>query len=171
MVFTPIGSIGDIVAVGNLIRDLITALDNDKGSHAEYQDCIRKLAALERTLQEVETLYTIHNDTAELNTLCGTMHHIVNQCRQTIEAFSKRVEKFGPSLSENGSGNRARDAYKKTQWRVSRSDDLAKIGTGVGVYCSNLSVLVSSANVYVPSEMGRSVITTSPLLIATKAPG
>ena len=147
MLFTPIGSIGDIIALSVIIKDLVKALDDSRGSSAEYQDSIRKLWALNRVLREVETLCRICENIAELGALCETIHCIVNQARKSIEPFLDVVRKFGPSLHKGGSGNSIRDASRKAQWRISHSDDLTKFRTEIDVYCSILSVLVSTANV------------------------
>ncbi len=105
MPFTPIGSLGDIIALSIIIKDLVKALDESRGSSAEYQESIRKLWALNRVLREVEMLCRTRENTVELNALRETMHCIANQSRQSIEAFLKNVRKFEPSLREGGSGN------------------------------------------------------------------
>lgn len=150
MPFTPIASLGDIITLSVIIKELVKALDESRGSSAEYQESIRKLWALNRVLREIETLCGIREHTVELNALCETMHCIAKNARQSIEPFLKVVRKFGPSLRGGGSGNCILDASRKAQWRVSHSDDLTKFQTEIDVYCSVLSVLVSIANVYVP---------------------
>lgn len=147
MPFTPIGSLGDIIALSIIIKDLVKALDESRGSSAEYQESIRKLWALNRVLREVEMLCRTRENTVELNALRETMHCIANQSRQSIEAFLKNVRKFEPSLREGGSGNSIRDALRKAQWRVSHSDELTKFRVEIDVHCSILSVLLSTANV------------------------
>lgn len=147
MPFTPIGSLGDIIALTIIIKDLIKALDESGGSSVEYQESIRNLWALNRVLQEVEMLCRTCQNTFELNTLRETMHCIVNQSQKSIEACLKNIKKFKPSLREGGSGNSIRDTLRKAQWRVSHSDELTKSRTEINVYCSILSVLLSSANV------------------------
>lgn len=56
MPFTPIGSLGDIVALSLIVRDLIKALEESRGSSAQYQEMTRKLWAFKRVVQEVETV-------------------------------------------------------------------------------------------------------------------
>lgn len=146
MPFTPIGSLGDIIVLSTIIKDLIKALDESRGSSAEYQESVRKLWALNQVLQEVKTLCGMRERTAELQALCETMHRVANQARQSIEPFLNVVRKFEPSLREGGSGNSIRDASRKTQWRISHSDDLSKFWTEIEVYCSLLSLLTSIAN-------------------------
>ncbi|KAL8815701.1 MAG: hypothetical protein Q9191_008433, partial [Dirinaria sp. TL-2023a] len=146
MPFTPIGSLGDIVALSLVIKDLIKALDESKGSSAQYQDIIWKLWAFNRVVQQVQSACRKHEDTVEMNALVVSICCTAHQSRQCIEAFLTSIETFGPSLSSGGSGNTVRDAFKKAQWRVCRSDELTKLQTEIDVYCSMLSVLLSTAN-------------------------
>ena len=147
MPFTPIGSAGDIIALGILVKDLLKALDESRGSSAEYEETTRKLWALNRVLREAEIVCETPEHTAELKALLETMHCIVDQARQSIEPFLNTIKKFEPSLRKGGSGNSIRDASRKAQWRLSHSDELAKFRTEINVYCSLLSVLISVANV------------------------
>ena len=146
MPFTPIGSLGDIIALSRLVRDLIQALDQTKGSSAQYQEITRKLWAFKRVVQEVETVCRKRERTVELDTLRATTCCIANQARQCIKAFSKNIREYETNLSKCGSRNVVQGAFKKVQWRVCRSDELSKLQTEVDVYCSTLSVLLSIAN-------------------------
>ena len=146
MPFTPIGSLGDIVALSRMLKDLIQALDETKGSSAQYQETIRKLWAFKRVVQEVETVCRKREYTVELDTLRATTCFIANQARQCIKVFLKNIRNYEPNLSKRGSGNVVRDAFKKVQWRVCRSDELSKLQVEVDVFCSTLSLLLSIAN-------------------------
>lgn len=147
MPFTPIGSVGDIIALTLLVKDLIKALDESRGSSAEYQEIVRALWTLNQILGEVAVLYRMRGDIAELNALLETMHHVSNQVQKSIEPVFHTVTKFGPSLCNGGSGNSIRDASRKVQWRVSHSDDLKSLRTELDVFCSSLNVLISIAHV------------------------
>lgn len=90
-----------------------------------------------------------HEDTVEMNALVGSICGIANQSRRSIKTFLQNIREYGPSLSTGRSGNTVRDAFKKVKWRVCRSDELTKLQTEIDVYCSILSVLLSTANVWV----------------------
>jgi hypothetical protein len=47
------GSVGDIISICLIIKDLAVALDDSGGSSAEYRELRRELWALERALLEV----------------------------------------------------------------------------------------------------------------------
>ena len=144
MPFAP--SPGDIIALGVLIKDLVKALEESRGSSAEYQDCIRKLWALNRVVREVETLCKSDKTTIELSLHHDTLLRIANQCKGLIENVLKEIRKFGPSLRKGGSGSRVRDTLRKVQWQILRSDELAKITAEVGYYCSVFTLHMSTAS-------------------------
>lgn len=50
------GSVGDIISVSLLVKDILVALDDSRGSSAEYQGIIRELYILDRALLEIGQL-------------------------------------------------------------------------------------------------------------------
>ena len=144
MPFAP--SLGDIIALSILIKELVKALEESRGSSAEYQDCVRKLWALNRVVREVETICKSNKTTIELNAQHETLLCIANLCKGSIEKVLKGIRKFRPSLRKGGSGSRMRDTLRKAQWQVLRSDELAKITAEAGCYCSIFSLHISIAS-------------------------
>jgi RNA polymerase-interacting CarD/CdnL/TRCF family regulator len=67
-----LGSVGDIISISLIVKDLVKALDDCRGSASEYQALIRELWVLDRVLLEVELLTRMYEQTAELNALCVT---------------------------------------------------------------------------------------------------
>ena len=55
------GSVGDIVSLCLLIKDLVKSLDNSRGSSAEYQAVIRELCSLDHALLEVAVFFDLVN--------------------------------------------------------------------------------------------------------------
>jgi hypothetical protein len=66
------GSVGDIISICLIIKDLVAALDESSGSSKEFQEVRRELWALERALLEVELLSRTSTSTARLNALYAT---------------------------------------------------------------------------------------------------
>ena len=141
------GSVGDIISVCIIIKDLVKALDDSRGSSAEYQEVIRELSALDRVLLEVELLWTTCERTNELNAIRDTAHRNAAQCRQSIEAFLKKIKKYGPSLRDGGSGSFIRDATMKVRWQVAHADELTKFRAEINAHCSAINMLLLTASV------------------------
>lgn len=140
------GSVGDILSVCIVIKDLVRALDESRGSSAEYQEVIRELWGLDRVLLEVELLWRTCESTAELNTLREAAHRMADQCRRSIEAFLKKVKKYGPSLRDGGSGSVVRDATMKIRWQVAHADELTKFRAEINAHCSAINMLLLTAS-------------------------
>lgn len=140
------GSVGDILSVCIVIKDLVRALDESRGSSAEYQEVIRELWGLDRVLLEVELLWRTCESTAELNTLRETAHRMADQCRRSIEAFLKKVKKYRPSLRDGGSGSVVRDATMKIRWQVAHADELTKFRSEINAHCSAINMLLLTAS-------------------------
>src|SRR2546423_9092228 len=83
------GSVGDIISICLIVKDLVDTLNKSRGSSAEYSEVIRELWVLDRALLEVELLSRTHSATVELNALCETARQTVDKCRLTVEAFSR----------------------------------------------------------------------------------
>ena len=141
------GSVGDILSVCILIKDLIKALDDSRGSATQYQGIVRELWALDRVLLEVEMICSKHEITAELNALKTTARRMADQCRQSMEAFLKKVKKYGPSLQSGGSGSAVKDATMKVKWRMSHADDLTSFRVEMNAHCAAINTLLLTASV------------------------
>ena len=141
------GSVGDIVSLCIIIKDLVKALDDSRGSSSEYQEVIRELWALERVLMEVELLWKTCESTIELNALRVTAHRVVDQCRGSIEKFLQRVKKYAPSLRNGGSGSIIRHFTMKIRWQLSHTAEMTKFRAEIDLHCSAVSMLLSTASV------------------------
>lgn len=141
------GSFGDIITLCIIIKDLVKALDDSRGSSAEYQEVIRELWALDRVLLEVELLWRTCEDSVELNALRETARRMADQCRQSIEGFLTKIKKYGPSLRDGGSGSVFRDATMKIRWQIAHADELTKFRAEINAHCSAINMLLLTASV------------------------
>ncbi len=141
------GSVGDVISVCLLIKDLVKTLDDSRGSSAEYQEVIRELWILERALLEVEILSRTCDNTIELNALYATARRASDDCRGSIEAFLEKVRGYGTSLRDGGSGHPLRDASKKIKWQMSQKDDLARFRAEINAYSASINMLLMTASV------------------------
>ncbi|MCJ1377618.1 hypothetical protein MMC17_000713 [Xylographa soralifera] len=136
------GSLGDIVSICLIVKDLVEALDDSRGSSAEYQQLIRELRALEQILLQVDLLWRVCTSTVELNALRETSFRAAEQCRCSIESFLKKIKKYGPNLQESGSGSVVRDVFMKVRWHVTHADELTKFRAEINAHYSALNMLL-----------------------------
>ena len=112
------GSFGDIVSLCLIIKDLVKAIDDSRGACAEYQEIIKEVWALDRILLLAEDLWRPCEANIELIGLREMARHITHQCRSSIEKFLEKLKKYGPKLSDGGSGSSIRNTKMKIRWQV-----------------------------------------------------
>lgn len=131
------GSVGDIIALCQIAVELGRALNDTRGSAKEYQylqqDLFDFVNVLGQVLHhiEVQGRSTNINDSSQviaayqqyqsspwMQGLGQVVQNVVGQCTTVLEgARDSWLRKYGTYLRTNGSGNWAKDAYKKITWR------------------------------------------------------
>ena len=139
------GSVGDIISVCLLIKDLVKCLDESRGSSTEYQAVIRELLSLDRALLQVELLLRSHKQLVELSDLWENANRCAEQCRKCISDYHSKTKKYRGALEGRGTGNLFRDTTAKIRWHVSEKDDLAKFRTEITALGSSLNLLLITA--------------------------
>lgn len=147
------GSVGDIISLSLLIKNLVKSIDNSRGSSAEYQAVIRELWSLDHSLLEVEVLIRSSEQTARLIALNATIKQCAEQCRNCITKFKEQVvNKFGKSLQPGGSGSFIKDAASKIRWQVSEKDDIAKFRSEINAHCFSINMILTTTGMFVFSS-------------------
>ena len=144
------GSVGDIISLSLLIKDLVRSLDKSRGSSAEYQAVVRELWTLDHALLEVEVLVRSSQQTVPLNALSATVNQCAEHCRKCITTFYEHMKKFERGLKSGGSGSFLRDTAVKVRWQVSEKEDLAKFRAEINTHCLSINMLLTTAGVFVP---------------------
>ncbi|KAF4634736.1 hypothetical protein G7Y89_g3360 [Cudoniella acicularis] len=145
------GSVGDIISISLIVKDLVKTLDDSRGSTSEYREVIQDLWELDSILLQVELVSRTYGQTAELNALCITAKSIVQSCRECVEKFKERIKKYESSL---GTGNRRNvivSVSMKIRWQVCHKDDLDKFRVSINAHCASLSMLLNTATLKVMS--------------------
>lgn len=150
------GSVGDIISISLLVKDLVKCLDESRGSSAEYQAVIRELWSLDHALLEVDLLLRSCRQSVELSDLCKTANRCAEQCRKCMEDFREKTKRYQRGLQGGVPGNRVRDTVAKIRWHVSEKDDLVKFRAEITAYCSSMNMLLATA--------GMSVVWDTPLV-------
>jgi hypothetical protein len=134
------------VPFGFSVGDVFKALHNSDGASAQYQQLFRELWALDRALLEVELLSRTTDTSTELNALRHSARRVVKQCKECLERFLAKVQKFEINLREGGLGNKLRDAAKKIRWALTQTDELARFRTEINGHSSSLNMLLITAS-------------------------
>lgn len=135
------GAIGDLVAVIELIKNIVIALDDCRGSAKEYQDVVHHLEILEMTLQQVAELYQDERFNSHLGDLRAIASRNLQQIRLCLDGFSDNIQKFAPSLANGGTKNVFKDMVMKIRWKLEEKD-IHKLRAEVMGYTMSLNILL-----------------------------
>ncbi len=138
------GSVGDIISVSLLIKDLVKCLDESRGSAADYQAVIRELSTLDHALLEVALLLPSCKQSEELSGPCNSAEFSVELCRKCVENFRDKMKRYQRALQGGGTGNLIRDTATKIRWHISK-EDLAKFRAEIAAQSSSLNMLLATA--------------------------
>ncbi len=142
------GSVGDIIAVSLLVKDVLDAFDKSRGSSSEYQELIRELWSLDRALLEIEQLSRRHRGAPDMAALCKTFERTVESCRVSVEAFTKKIRKYKSSLDEGSSKNFFNKAAMKVRWQVTEKDEVDRFRKEINAHSGSMNMLLTTASLY-----------------------
>lgn len=137
------GSVGNIITLSILIKDLVKSLDESRGSSAEYRAAIRELHSLDRVLSEIGFLLESNRQSMRAIALTTIAVQCVEQCRRCISEYLNHVTKFQKNLSVGGSGSFLKDGAAKLQWQISEKEKLARFRAEINAQYLSLSVLLA----------------------------
>jgi hypothetical protein len=153
------GSVGDIISVSLLVKDVLVALSESRGSSVEYQEIIRELYILDRALLEIEQLSRQYASTLELTALCQTAAKAVSECRNSVKTFLDRTAKYHRSLSDRSKANALSKATRTVQFAVVERNELSRFRAEISAHSLSLNMLLTTASVYVSHQrVGRSAL-------------
>ncbi|KAJ4416848.1 hypothetical protein N0V82_006487 [Gnomoniopsis sp. IMI 355080] len=123
MSFAPsFGSVGDFLSIAILIKDIVVALDDCRGSSSKYQGLKQGLEILGEAIRQVEHVYHDPNLVVSREAAATAMR-IVSRIKQCLATFSNnKLQKYTTSLSPGGSGNTLKDAARKIQFKFGEKD-------------------------------------------------
>ncbi|KAK3375630.1 hypothetical protein B0T24DRAFT_664789 [Lasiosphaeria ovina] len=107
-------SVGDFVAVGQTIGDIISCLRDSSGSKADYQELIRELETLNRALQALDRL---------------------------PGGSWQRVKKYEGRLGPRSSSGTFRGTIDKISW-MNKADDVDRLRKYLGVHLGTINIML-----------------------------
>src|ERR1700722_1152589 len=85
------GSEGDIIAVTQIVAQIISALNDSRGSAVEYQQLFAELRSLQKALDHLNKLSTRNERDAKT---LDSIKFAAAACRCPLEAFQKKIKKY-----------------------------------------------------------------------------
>ncbi|KAL1874869.1 hypothetical protein Daus18300_003410 [Diaporthe australafricana] len=123
MAFAPsFGSFGDFLSIAILIKDVVVALGDCRGSSSKYLELRQGLEILGETVHQVDQACN-NPKLVVSNDISTAARRIISQIRQCLTAFnSHKLQKYATSLAPGGSGNLLKDVARKIQYKFDEKD-------------------------------------------------
>ncbi|KAI1844306.1 hypothetical protein JX266_009597 [Neoarthrinium moseri] len=146
MSFSPtFGSFGDFVSLSIIIKELVVALDDARGSTSEYRALVKDLNVLDHTLLQIGQVCQVDLGVPELQQCKDAAFTSVEACRREIDTFKQHVQKYDESLGKD-SGSSLRRSVAKKQWMV-QGKELEKFRVKIANHRSNMDIILSTASI------------------------
>lgn len=139
------GSIGDLIAVGQIAWSLAQAVSSTRGSAKEFQGLVSELNTFNNVLLQVVALWQNYESSLELDELGKVTKKALKEWQDSLWEFRLKFEKkYGASLQPGGSGKWAKDASKKVLWLKER-DDVIELRQKISSASGMITLLVLAA--------------------------
>jgi hypothetical protein len=149
------GSVGDIIAVGLLIKDLVAALNQSRGSQAEYKQLVAELNLLQDVLARIDNLC---NTTAtagprlQVSDLHNTALQIALNCRKCIEGFNIQLKRYDKTLGSSRARSKkemCKAAVAMVRWQLSKKEEVVRFRAAITGQTALLDLVLSATTLYV----------------------
>jgi hypothetical protein len=131
-------SVGDFIAVLNLIATIIDALRESGSACSSFQALVQDLEELKFVLLQIQQL---HLDDRLRDQKLG-IDAVATQCLRTIQAFWMKVQKYEPHLQTNGTRLGVKDAWARIKWTVDKKDDVEDFRARLRGHTGSLALLM-----------------------------
>ena len=138
------GSVGDIISVCLLVRELVECLDKARGSASQYQALANELRSLDRALLEAGLLLDIHK--TRLGTSAETIAQEVEACHTSLQGLRNAMRKYNDTFQENSTPGMVKRLGKSIQWHFEQKDALPTFKTQIAAHFNSLSLVLITVN-------------------------
>lgn len=146
------GSIGDLIAVGEIAVSLAKALNDSRGSVKEYQDLMKELQLFDKTLFQTTLLLQSYEASPEIVDLCTVTNEVAKDCQVILNDFREKVDrKYGSTLGVQRPltrSARVKAAGRKIGW-VREKDEVIALKAKLQASINSIALLISAAVGYV----------------------
>ncbi|KAL6364458.1 hypothetical protein LRP88_01859 [Fusarium phalaenopsidis] len=133
-------SVGDFLAAGKLINDIVSALRHSSAS--SYQELIVELHGLKRALDEIEHLACPPGQEAALN----SVKVAALMCQYPLDQFASKLKKYErldiqPQHGDSSSkSDRLKSWGRKVQWGVGMEKDVVELRAYIATHVGSLNM-------------------------------
>ncbi|KAL8824504.1 MAG: hypothetical protein Q9191_005010, partial [Dirinaria sp. TL-2023a] len=140
-------SVSDIVIGLKLIKQSIEALQDTKGSSADFRALTHEIDSLRDGLEAVEDL-KLDQQFGPKSKQAVAIRQAVSRCRQCIETFLSTIAKYQPCFRTKIPARATWKAnLKKIQWALCKQDDVNRFRAQLERHSSSISMLLVTLQV------------------------
>ena len=135
-------SIGDFIAVGSLIADIISSLREAGGSKSEYQELLRELESLQHALSQLDKL-RLHGSYPRN---FDSIKYAALSCRRPLKDFLRKIQKFDKSLGVWSKRSKLQSVTDKLRWVCSHKDEIRRLQSYLNIHVGTINILLAEQN-------------------------
>ena len=135
---SPLG-IGDVIAVGKLTKDVLDFLNKLKNSSSDYQELRHELDNVQKAMYHVDKLSTRTDNDALLTAIKAA----ALCCRQPLESFIRKSEKFEAQLSPKKAKRSLKKRTKSLQWTM-LDEEVVELRRQLGLHLRTINVMLTT---------------------------
>lgn len=132
-------SVGDFIAVGSLVTDIVSSLREASGSKSEYQEILRELEGLKHALSYLDKLQSVD----ACSTSIDSIKYAALSCRRPLEQFLNKIKKYDNALGVWSKAGTIRSAADKLKWAYTQKDEIRKLQTYLNVHVGTINILLA----------------------------
>jgi hypothetical protein len=133
-------SVGDFLAILNLVATIIDALRSASHSTSTFRGLLSELLTLEKTLIQVKSIDLDDSQRFEKVAL----YQAASQCQRSIDAFYGRIQKYQPHFSQAGATFSVKDGWMKIKWAMCEKKEVDGFRAEIQAHTSSIQVLLGA---------------------------
>ncbi|KAH7386919.1 hypothetical protein DE146DRAFT_187328 [Phaeosphaeria sp. MPI-PUGE-AT-0046c] len=144
-------SVGDFIAVGKLIAQVVEELRENGEAISSYHSVLIELEALQRALRQLQNLKPARDELLQLTSIRAT----VCACQKPLHDFLDKISKFDRHLGIfSTNGQRWKTFPRKMQFRVMFNDDIKELRCFLASHIATINMLLMTQAVSSISTTG-----------------
>ena len=134
-------SAGDIVTFSKLVVDIVHSLNELGGAKSEFQELLRELECLQKTLIHLDRLSNGSQQSSPRT--IDSIKFAALTCRHPLQEFLNEIRKYESSLGHRATGTTFKSTIHRLQWAFGKKAPLAKIQSYLNVHIGNINMLLT----------------------------
>lgn len=131
-------SVGDFLAVGKLIKDTVSCLQETGGAQSQYQDLVRELEHVQQVLGHLDRL-RVSGNSKNLDSI----KYSALSCRVPLEDFLNKIhKKYDKSLGVWGRPGLFKITSKKLCWGLGDGKEAARLQSYLTLHVGTINILL-----------------------------